>query len=50
MKLPLIATKTRPINHPYSRPTSFERISIELTNRCTKACWFCYDDLAFCSG
>jgi len=21
----------------------FERVSIELTNRCTKACWFCYN-------
>jgi MoaA/NifB/PqqE/SkfB family radical SAM enzyme len=26
-----------------SRPPTIERISIELTNRCTKACAFCYN-------
>ncbi len=26
-----------------TQAVSFERVSIELTNRCTKACWFCYN-------
>ncbi len=26
-----------------TQPTAFERVSIELTNRCAKACWFCYN-------
>jgi hypothetical protein len=26
-----------------AQPLSLDRISIELTNRCAKACWFCYN-------
>src|SRR5437660_913056 len=43
MNLPIVAPTTSSVNHPYSPPTGFERVSIELTNRCTKACWFCYN-------
>jgi hypothetical protein len=25
--------------------TILDRVSIELTNRCAKACWFCYNGL-----
>src|SRR5262245_17877985 len=27
----------------WGRPMPLERISIEVTNRCAKACWFCYN-------
>jgi hypothetical protein len=26
-----------------TRVTMLDRISIEVTNRCAKACWFCYE-------
>jgi hypothetical protein len=28
---------------PLTQAVSPDRLSIELTNRCAKACWFCYN-------
>src|SRR6516162_9277767 len=33
----------RPRRIMETQPLKLERVSIEVTNRCAKACWFCYN-------
>jgi hypothetical protein len=33
------------LEHEVMQTATLDRVSIELTNRCAKACWFCYDHI-----